>query len=127
MTERKLLEKFHAERFITVTEANTFENYYISNKRHKQQKRDVNLYFRNINVYKNVPIVIKLIRISPRKLDSHDNLPMAFKYVVDAIADLVNPGKAAGRADDSKLIQWEFDQEKGKPKERGVRVEVYER
>ena len=126
MTERKLLQKFHAQNLITVSEANTFENYYTANKRHKLQKQYVNIYFRDISIYKNTPVVIKLIRISPRKLDSHDNLPMAFKYIVDSIADLLNPGKTSGRADDSELIKWEFGQEKGKPKEKGTKLEVYE-
>lgn len=60
-------------------------------------------------------------------MDKEDNLPMSFKWVKDAIADILIPGKAAGRADDSCLLKWEFDQEKGKPKEKSMRVEIYAR
>jgi hypothetical protein len=50
---------------------------------------------------------------------------MAFKYIVDAIADLLNPGLEAGRADDSKHLKWEYGQEKGMNGFKGMRVELY--
>lgn len=107
-----------------VSEANISEHWSKSSKRHKNQKRFVRYFLSNISVYSNLPITIKLIRISPRMLDEHDNLRTAFKYVVDAIADLIYPGKKAGRADDTKLITWEYAQEKGK--EKSIRIEIYE-
>jgi hypothetical protein len=109
----------------TVSEGNLFEHWHKSAKRHKKQKNLVNIYLKELSAFKDRKIIVKLIRISPRTLDKHDNLPMAFKFVVDAIADLLNPGKKAGRADDSDLITWEYGQEKGKPK--GIRVEIYEK
>jgi hypothetical protein len=99
----------------------------VSYKRHKKQKKHVAYYMSQLSLYRDMPLIIKLIRISPRKLDSDDNLPMAFKWVKDAIADILIPGKQAGRADDSPLFKWEYDQEKGEVKENSIRVEIYER
>lgn len=112
---------------VTVSEGNLFEHWRVSHKRHKQQKQDVNHYLSELSAYKDKKITVKLIRIASRKLDAHDNLRMSLKFVVDAIADILNPGKAAGRADDSDLIEWQYDQEKGKPKEKAIRVEIYAR
>lgn len=111
----------------TVSEANSSEHRMISYRRHKKQKKNVGYYMSQLSLYRDMPLTIKLIRISTRKLDAHDNLTTAFKYVVDAIADILNPGKAAGRADDSPLFKWEYDQEKGTEKKSSIRVEVYER
>lgn len=110
---------------VTVSEGNAHEHWRVSHARHKKQKQLVNHYLSELSVYKGKAITVKLIRISSGKLDAHDNLRMSQKFVVDAIADILNPGKAAGRADDTDLIQWEYDQEKGKPKEKGIRVEIY--
>lgn len=111
----------------TVSEGNLFEHYHKANARHKMQKKFIKDNMRAISIYANQPITIKLIRISPRKLDEHDNLRFAFKFIVDAIADLLSPGKEAGQADNNPLIKWDYGQEKGKPKQKGIRVEVYER
>lgn len=108
-----------------VSEANTFEHWTKAHKRHKSQKRVVAYMMSDLSLYRDMPLIIKLIRISPRKLDYQENLPMAFKYVVDAIASILIPGKRAGRADDSSLFKWEYDQEKGAVRENKIRVEVY--
>jgi len=108
-----------------VSEANTFEHWTKAHKRHKEQKRAVNFMMGDLALYRDIPLTIKLIRISPRKLDYQENLPMAFKYIVDAIANILIPGKKAGRADDSKLLKWEYGQEKGAVRENKIRVEVY--
>lgn len=110
----------------TVSEGNQREHWHKAASRHTEQRYLVRLFLRHqIDIFQNQKITVKLIRISSRKLDSHDNLPMAFKYIVDAIADLLNPGKASGRSDDSDLIKWEYGQEKGEPKEKSIRVEIY--
>lgn len=110
-----------------ISEGNTFENHFVANKRHQLQKilvknelKALRLYFFQQNDLK-----IKLIRISSRKLDKHDNLRMAFKFIVDAIAELIFPGKAAGRADDAENLEWDYDQEKGPPKFNGFRIEIF--
>jgi hypothetical protein len=62
--------------------------------------------------------VIKLTRVSPRKLDD-DNLRGALKAIRDGVAS------ALGFRDDSDpTLTWEYAQEKGKP---AVRIEVDEK
>jgi len=53
----------------------------------------------------NEVLTVKLIRISPGKLDD-DNLPFAFKGLRDGIAD------ALWRKNDSDYFIWEYDQDK---------------
>lgn len=52
-----------------------------------------------------------LVRYSPRKLDD-DNLIAAFKWIRDAIADLIKPGFKPGRADANDDIVFKYSQEK---------------
>lgn len=59
--------------------------------------------------------VVTVIRVAPRKLDSHDNLRSALKGVVDGVAD------ALGVKDDDPTIKWSYEQEKGKP---AVKIEL---
>lgn len=95
------------------------------NRRHWIQAHQVKEHLQKITKYQGMPITIKLIRISPRTLDAEDNLRYAFKWVKDAIADMLIPGLHPGRADNSKLIVWDYDQEKGTVWEKKMRVEVY--
>lgn len=109
-----------------VSEGNTHEYWRKSHNRHKSQKFLISKGLPFISFYKNIPITIKLIRLSSRKLDEHDNLSFAFKYIVDAIASLIYPGQQAGRADDTDLIKWKYGQEKGKDGFKGIRIEIYD-
>lgn len=152
----KLLES-HTLDLETVSEGNLFEHYFKANARHKKQKKFIKDNLSHlIIVYENKTITIKLIRISPRKLDADENLRMAFKWIKDQISECIYPEKSivnpesikraqeknielikdgknpkriikkvSGRADDTNLITWEYGQEKGKPKEKKIRVEVY--
>lgn len=60
---------------------------------------------------------VTLTRISPRRLDD-DNLRGALKAVRDGVADWF------GVPDNDPRIKWEYSQERGKPKEHGVRITV---
>jgi len=60
---------------------------------------------------------ITITRIGARSLDP-DNLANSSKHVQDGIAD------ALGIDDGSSRIMWTYAQEKGKPKEHAVRVEI---
>ena len=64
-----------------------------------------------------LPCVVTLTRIAPRKLDD-DNLRSACKGVRDGISDRL------GVADNDPRITWAYGQEKGKPKQYAVRVEI---
>lgn len=64
-----------------------------------------------------LPCVVRLTRIAPRPLDSHDNLRVGFKGPVDAIATWLDIKDADTR------ITWQYAQEKGKPKSYSIRIE----
>jgi len=62
-------------------------------------------------------VAITLTRIAPRALDT-DNLASGLKAVRDGVADAL-------RLDDgSSRLTWRYAQEKGKPREYAVRVEI---
>ncbi len=71
-----------------------------------------------------LPCVAKIIRISPRVQD-FDNYVYNCKCIRDFIADILIPGKAPGQADSDKRIEWRYEQEKGKPKQFAIRIEIY--
>lgn len=64
-----------------------------------------------------VPVAVKLTRVGPRALDG-DNLQGALKAVRDGVAD------ALGIDDGDVSVTWSYDQQKGKPREYAVIVEV---
>lgn len=108
----------------TASESNSTEHWSMKNKRHRVQKRWIKAAFLKYKPVITLPIQVVLTRIAPRPLDSHDNLPMSLKWICDAIADNLAPGKAAGRADDCKDIKWKYRQEKGKVREYAVKIEI---
>lgn len=71
-----------------------------------------------------LPVVAKIIRISPRTQD-YDNYVYNCKCVRDLIADSLIPGKAPGFSDSDDRITWEYIQEKGKPKQYALRIELW--
>lgn len=106
-------------------EANSSEHWAIKAKRHKKQKQFIKRAFLADRPLIQLPCTVTLTRIDSHELDEHDNLPISFKWVVDAIADWFFPGKAAGRADDTDQIKWKYRQEKGSmPHEYGLRIEM---
>ena len=108
----------------TVSELNQREHWREKHKRHKIQKMQVKMRFREFNGLLAPPLHIIIIRCMPRMLDS-DNLPGALKCVRDALADCIIPGLQAGRADDPKYgLTFEVKQEKAKQK--GVKIQIYE-
>jgi hypothetical protein len=63
------------------------------------------------------PLKITLTRIAPRQLDD-DNLRSALKATRDGIADWLTID------DGDPRLSWEYAQEKGKPKQYAIRIEV---
>jgi hypothetical protein len=102
------------------------EHWTKKHKRHQQQKFLINAYMtsRAPPISSMFPCMISLTRISPRILDEEDNLPMAFKSWKDYIADYLIPGKPMGQADSDKRLKWVYAQEKGKPKEYALKVQI---
>ena len=70
-------------------------------KRHKRQKGMVGLTLRPFKNQLKIPCVITLTRFAPRKLDKFDNLPMSFKWILDAICEVITGDYRPGRADDT--------------------------
>lgn len=105
-------------------ESNSTEHWTKKHKRHKKQKMAIRKAFLADKPVMTLPVHVVLTRISPRQMDSHDNLPMSMKFCADAIADYLWPNQAPGRADDNPEITWEYKQEKGKPREYGFRIEM---
>ncbi len=64
-----------------------------------------------------LPCAVVLTRIAPRFLDGHDNLRVACKAAVDAIAEW------PGIDDADKRVEWRYAQEHGKPKTYALRIE----
>lgn len=62
-----------------------------------------------------LPCVVTLVRIGPRQLDG-DNLQGGFKALRDGIAARLGVDDADPR------VRWEYEQEKGKPKQYAARV-----
>ena len=66
------------------------------------------------------PCIVTVTRIAPsRGLDAWDGLPGALKPCVDGVAD------AFGLTDDrDSRIEWRCAQERGKPRQYGIRVTI---
>jgi len=73
-----------------------------------------------------LPLQIKLTRIAPKSLD-YDNLVAAFKKALDVLSDWVTPGLAPGRADSVEGLTFHFGQQKGKVREYGLKIEIWDR
>lgn len=94
------------------SEANVHDHWLRKNKRRKSQILAVKCVFlQKRPKFESFPVVATLVRFSPRKLDD-DNLIAAFKWIRDAIADLIKPGFKPGRADANNDIVFKYDQEK---------------
>ena len=108
----------------TASEANSSEHWTKKAKRHKLQKQKVKAVLLKERPQITIPCNVVLTRIAPRQLDEHDNLRMSLKYIADSVAEYLCPGKAIGRADDDKGIEWHYKQKKGQVRERGVIIEM---
>lgn len=109
----------------TVSESNrTSEHWTKKAKRHKKQQQVIRYILNTQEKPPYFPVKVTLTRIAPRSLDSHENLPMAFKWITDAISDWLIPGLAKGRADSDKRIQWEFEQQKGNVREYAILITI---
>jgi len=105
------------------SEANSREHWAAKHKRSQSQrwlaKYEVAMAVREWLSVMKPPLVITLTRIAPRPFDS-DNLARAFKAIRDGVADAlcINDG--------SKDILWQYDYQKGKPKEHSIRILIKE-
>lgn len=107
-----------------ISEANTSEHWSKKSARHRKQKYMIDLFIRPEIHRVSLPCHVQLTRIAPRFLDEHDNLRSSLKWVVDAIADLLLPNLASGRADDDKRILWSYSQERRRIREYALKVVI---
>lgn len=102
----------------TRSEANRRGHWARHYHRNSQQRSAVELAMRaHLGRPPQPPLTVRLTRISPRKLDS-DNLAGALKHVRDGVADWL------GIDDGDERIEWTVAQERRKPREQAVRIEV---
>lgn len=106
----------------TVSEANCFEHWTKKHQRHKAQQRMVALGLKPLKEKITLPCKVMLTRFAPDSLDAFENLPMSFKYIVDAICAIITGDYRPGRADGDKRISLACDQVKSP--EYGVRIEI---
>ena len=106
----------------TVSEANCSEAWTKKHRRHQLQRRAVATFLRPMQNKIKLPCQIKLTRLAPRQLDKHDNLPMSFKYIVDACCAIITNNYIYGNADNDDRISICYDQEISK--EYGIRIEI---
>jgi len=122
----------------TVSEANSREHWAAKRKRHQTQKNHVDWAFVSSKIGLPGKIHVQLTRISPRQLD-YDNLVSSFKNIRDYVAACVVPTavifsvtikgkryKNAGHCDKGDSITWGYGQEKGKPLEYAVKIEIFD-
>lgn len=76
-------------------------------KRHKRQKGVVLMMLRKYQKDIKLPCVITLTRYAPKKLGKFDNLPMAFKWILDAVCEVITGDYRPGLADD--IIEDDID------------------
>lgn len=107
-----------------ISEANNTDHWTKKNKRKKEIQRVIRQVW-GIAPIRNtkLPVLITLTRLAPRTLD-YDNLVAAFKWARDTIADILIPGLAPGRADDSDQIEFDYKQEKNP--EYGIKIDATE-
>lgn len=106
----------------TKSEANCFEHWRIKHARHKEQQRIVSRVLSPLRDKIKLPCKVMLTRFAPDELDAFENLPMSFKYIVDAVCAIITGDYRPGRADSDKRISLACNQVKSK--EYGIRIEV---
>ncbi len=104
----------------TKSEANCAEHWTVRQKRHKRQQAIVAIALKPVLQQIRLPCKLTLTRLAPHKLDKHDNLPMSFKYIVDAICSVITGNFVAGQADSDERIDISYDQIVSK--EYGIRI-----
>lgn len=86
------------------------EHWREANSRHKKQKGLVGLMLNPHKAMFRLPCNVVLTRFAPRKLDHRDNLPMAMKWIVDAICASLTGDYRPGRADSDERITITYGQ-----------------
>jgi hypothetical protein len=104
----------------TVSELNQREHWGAKNRRKQDQQEQVAVAMLNALRGKRIelPCVVKLIRIGPKKLDEGDNLSSAFKGIRDQIA------RQLGTDDGGDRVRFEYAQMPIGSRDYAVKVEI---
>ena len=114
---------------VTISESNVRDHWSKKAARVRAQRQHIWVQWKNDvetrteNIIRST-CVVRLTRISSRSLDD-DNLRGALKSCRDGIADCINPGRPPGQSDNLPGMRFEYAQEKGKPKEKAVRIQIF--
>lgn len=92
----------------------TTEHWTAKHKRHKRQKKEVFFAYLEIRHHVRYPCTITFIRYAPKMLDAHDNLPMSFKWICDALCAEITGEHRPGLADNFEGLKIKYDQIKSK-------------
>lgn len=106
----------------TRSEANSWEPWQVRYARHKEQKRLVGIALVPLRGNIRLPCRVRLTRFAPVALDVFDNLPVSFKYIVDAICAIITGDYRPGLADGDSRISISCDQVKSNAY--GIRIEI---
>lgn len=106
----------------TVSEANSSEPWFKRHGRHKDQQKVIGIFLNPHRDKIRLPCKIMLTRFAPDELDTFDNLPMSFKYIVDGICAIITGEMRAGKADSDKRISISCTQEKSSSY--GIKIEI---
>jgi hypothetical protein len=101
----------------TVSTLNVSEHWRAKAARAKKHRGETFIQLRCAGLGHPLPCMVTLTRIAPRALDG-DNLQGALKNVRDGVADWLKVDDRDAR------VVWAYRQERGKPKEYAVRIEV---
>jgi hypothetical protein len=86
------------------SEANGSHGHHMARARKVKAQRQAVAWCLKPHKVPTLPATVTLVRISPGKLDEHDNLPRAFKAVVDELA------KWMGVKDNDARLTWQYAQ-----------------
>ena len=98
------------------------EHWTEKHRRHRLQKGSVFLALRPHRKMLHLPCKITLTRYAPRALDRFDNLPMALKYILDAICEVITGDMRPGHADAHAGFEVTYKQVKSK--NYGVKIKI---
>jgi hypothetical protein len=98
--------------------ANSREHWRATAKRAKLVRETTRRLIQGATSGKTFPLIVRLVYVGPRQLDD-DGVASAVKSLRDGVAD------ALGVDDRDPRVVWVPDQERGRVREYGARVEVY--
>lgn len=103
----------------TVSTLNTREHFRVAAHRKALQRSQTRRVVHGLPTPQ-LPVIVCLTRHSSGTLDAHDNLPSAFKHIVDELAVWLGVDDADPR------VQWRYEQEKCKRGQTWVTVDILE-